>query len=375
MKRSRFSETQVVKILKQHEAGISVKELCKEHGISAATFYNWKGKYGGMDASQLKKLKEMESELSRYKQMYAELAHQNYALKDLIEKKPLGPTGKRCSADYLVEEHRLSLRTACMLLCLSTSVYYYRPKARDDGELIAELDRLAQEHPTYGFRKMFLMLRHQGHPWNHKRVYRVYKEMKLNVRRKRKRRIPQRVKEPLTLPIGPNIVWSMDFMHDSLSYGKSFRVLNIIDDFNREALWSAADVSIGSQRLVRELDRLVAFRGKPQMIRVDNGPEFTSANFQLWCRAKNIEIKYIQPGKPVQNSLIERFNRSYRQEVLNAYLFESLSQVRTLTEQWVEHYNEKRPHEALQKMTPREFLNKYGKASFSISNNDVICKT
>lgn len=199
--------------------------------------------------------------------------------------------------------------------------------------------------------------------------------MKLNVRRKRKRRIPQRVKEPLTLPIGPNIVWSMDFMHDSLSYGKSFRVLNIIDDFNREALWNVADVSIGSQRLVRELDRLVAFRGRPSIIRVDNGPEFTSANFQLWCRANDIQIKYIQPGKPVQNSLIERFNRSYRQEVLNAYLFESLSQVKVLTEQWVEHYNTKRPHEALQKMTPKDFLGKYGKASFSISNNELICKT
>ena len=164
-------------------------------------------------------------------------------------------------------------------------------------------------------------------------------------------------------------------MHDSLSYGKSFRVLNVIDDFNREALWNIADVSIGSQRLVRELDRLVAFRGKPYTIRVDNGPEFTSANFQLWCKARNIHIKYIQPGKPVQNSLIERFNRSYRQEVLNAYLFESLSQVRVLTEQWVKHYNEKRPHEALQKLTPKEFLNKYGKASFPIANNELNCIT
>lgn len=262
-----------------------------------------------------------------------------------------------------------------MLLSPSTSVYYCRPKERDDGEFDSGTGRLAQEHPTYGFRKMFLVLRHQGHVWNHKRVYRVYKEMKLNVRRKRKRRVPQRVKEPLTLPIGPNIVWSMDFMHDSLNYGKSFRTLNVIDDFNREALWNVADVSIGSQRLVRELDRLISSRGRPDVIRVDNGPEFTSANFQLWCKDKNIEIKYIQPGKPVQDSLIERFNRSYRQEVLDAYLFESLSQVRVLTEQWVEHYNQKRPHEALQKLTPKEFLNKYGKASFSITENKLICKT
>jgi putative transposase len=210
-----------------------------------------------------------------------------------------------------------------MVLSLSTSVYYYKAKGSNDTEVVEVLDRLASEHPTYGFRKMFSMLRNEGYLWNHKRVYRVYKKMKLNVRRKRKRRVPARVKEPLTLPVNNNIVWSMDFMHDSLSYGKTFRVLNIIDDFNREALWNVVDVSIGSLRLIRELDRLIGYRGKPEAIRVDNGPEFTSANFQIWCKEKNIEIKYIQPGKPVQNSLIERFNRSYREEVLNAYLFVS----------------------------------------------------
>ena len=275
--------------------------------------------------------------------------------------------------DYLVAEHKLSLRMACMVLCLSTSVYYYQPRGRNDCEIIEALDRLAGDHPTYGFRKMFRMLRTEGHLWNHKRVYRVYKQMRLNVNRKRKRRIPQRVKGPLTLPIDKNIVWSMDFMQDSLSYGKTFRVLNVIDDFNREALWNVVDVSIASRRLIRELDRLITFRGKPDTIRVDNGPEFTSANFQIWCKSNRIRIKYIQPGKPVQNSLVERFNRSYRQEVLNAYLFDSLSQVRILSEQWMEHYNETRPHEALQNLTPKQFLNKYGKASFSIPENELNC--
>ena len=257
-----------------------------------------------------------------------------------------------------------------MVLVLSSSVYYYRPKGRDNQKIIEALDRLAQEHPTYGFRKMFRMLRAEGHCWNHKRVYRVYKQMRLNVRRKRKRRLPQRVKEPLTLPITRNITWSIDFMQDSLSYGKTFRVLNVLDDFNREALWNVIDVSIGSQRLVRELDRLVGLRGVPEAIRVDNGPEFTSANFQIWCKQKGIEIKYIQPGKPVQNSLIERFNRSYRQEVLNAYLFESLSQVRILSEEWMEHYNGKRPHEALGNLTPKAFLKKHTEKR---EENNLIC--
>ena len=142
-----------------------------------------------------------------------------------------------------------------MVLVLSSSVYYYRPKVKEDKTIIAALDLLAQEHPTHGFRKMFRMLRLEGHLCNHKRVYRVYKQMRLNVRRKRKRRVPQRVKEPLTLPITQNITWIIDFMQDSLSYGKTFRVLNVLDDFNREVLWNVIDVSIGSQRLVRELDR------------------------------------------------------------------------------------------------------------------------
>ena len=193
--------------------------------------------------------------------------------------------------------------------------------------------------------------------------------MGLNIRRKRKRRIPERVKEPLTLPINTNIMWSIDFMQDSFLNGKSFRTLNIIDDFNRECLWITADVAIASVRVTRELDKLIDYRGKPEWIRVDNGPEFTSIHFQDWCEQNDIKIRYIQPGKPVQNSFIERFNRSYREEILNAYLFSSLEQVNILTEEWIEHYNNKRPHEALGDLTPIEFSAKYGKASFSIFEN------
>ncbi len=142
-------------------------------------------------------------------------------------------------------------------------MYYYRPKGIEDTELIAALNRLAESHPTYGFRKLFRMLRKQGHGWNHKRVYRVYRQMGLNIRRKRKRRVPERVKEPLTLPINTNIMWSMDFMQDSFTNGKNFRTLNIMDDFNRECLWITPDVSIASQRVTRELDKLIEYRGRP----------------------------------------------------------------------------------------------------------------
>ncbi|MEL6626942.1 MAG: IS3 family transposase [Bacteroidota bacterium] len=363
MKKSRFTESQVVKILNQHEAGMKVSDLCKEHGISQGTFYNWKNKYGGMDASMIKRLKELEEENRKLKQMYADLSLENHAMKDLIEKKPLSPDQKRSSVDYLRSEHGLSLRKSCKILKLSSSVYYYQPKERDDGALIESLSALSDNHPKYGFKKLFHMLRNQGFEWNHKRVYRVYCQLGLNQRRKRKRRIPDRVKQTLVWPIGPNITWSMDFMHDSLSYGKSFRTLNILDDFNREVLNIVIDTSIGSKRVVRELNQLIEWRGKPKQIRVDNGPEFLAFVLDKWCQKHGIDLLFIRPGKPTENSYVERFNRTYREEVLSAWLIESLSQARALTQEWIWHYNHQRPHESLGNMTPRAFVLKYGKVS------------
>ena len=146
-------------------------------------------------------------------------------------------------------------------------------------------------------------------------------------------------------PLGPNICWSMDFMHDCLVHGKTFRTLNILDDFNREALQIAIDTSISSERVIRELDRLIEWRGKPMYLRVDNGPEFIALRLAEWCEENGIELKFIQPGKPTQNSFVERFNRTYRQEILGVYLFESLDQVRALTEEWIWRYNNQRPHD------------------------------
>ncbi|MEL6676861.1 MAG: IS3 family transposase [Bacteroidota bacterium] len=363
MKKSRFTESQIVKILKQHEAGMKVSDLCKEHGISQGTFYNWKNKYGGMDASMVKRLKELEEENRKLKQMYANLSLENHAMKDLIEKKPLSPDQKRSSVAYLQSEHGLSLRKSCRIVNLSSSVYYYQPKERNDHVLINALSDSSDQHPRYGFKKLFNMLRNQGFGWNHKRVYRVYRQLGLNLRRKRKRRIPARVKEPLVWPIGPNITWSMDFMHDSLSYGKTFRTLNVIDDFNREVLNIVIDTSIGSKRVVRELDQLIEWRGKPKQIRVDNGPEFLAIVMDQWCQKHGIDLLLIRPGKPTENSYVERFNRTSKEEVLSAWLIESLSQARALTQEWIWHYNHQRPHESLGNMTPRAFVLKYGKVS------------
>ena len=257
----------------------------------------------------------------------------------------------------------MSVRQACILLNISSSVFYYQPKPKDDQPIIDALSDLAEDHYRWGFWMMYHHLRNKGMPWNHKRVYRVYLSLNMNLRRKNKRRLPSRIKEPLVLPIGPNITWSMDFMHDTLINGRKFRTLNIIDDFNREALLIAIDTSINSKRVIRELEKLIDWRGTPDRIRVDNGPEFIATALEQWCQNKkrNIELQFIQKGKPSQNGYIERFNRSYREEVLSAYLFESLEQVRELTYQWIWDYNNIRPHDSLMNLPPTKFLLKYGK--------------
>lgn len=266
---------------------------------------------------------------------------------------------------YLVKDEDLSIRRACLAVNLSLSVYYYRFKEKvEDKVIIDELEKLAEKHPTYGFKKMFYLLRAEGYLWNHKRVYRVYVMMGLNIRRKRKRRLPARVKTPHILPIECNITWSMDFMQDSLINGKSFRTFNVIDDHNREALMIGIDTSMSARRIARDLDRLVEWRGAPQVVRVDNGPEFTSAVFEAWARKHKIKICFIQPGKPTQNSLIERFNGSYRKEVLNTHLFLELNQVRDQTQKWLFEYNNIRPHKSLGYKSPIGFVKKRRKARF-----------
>jgi putative transposase len=211
---------------------------------------------------------------------------------------------------------------------------------------------------------MYHLLRADGHKWNHKRIYRIYLMMGLNLRRKRKRRVPARVKAPHILPINCNVTWSMDFMYDTLASGRSFRTFNVIDDHNRESLLITIDFSLSSSRIIRELDRLIEWRGAPEVIRVDNGPEFTSARFEAWARKNTIKILFIQPGKPTQNSLIERFNGSFRRELLNAHLFYTIDQVREESQLWQYNYNHNRPHHSLNNQTPIQFVKNRGEASF-----------
>ena len=262
---------------------------------------------------------------------------------------------RRLLVSETVQKHGVSINRACKLVNLSRSVYYYEPKPKEDEAVIDQLDQLSERHPTQGFWKLFYRMRLNGYLWNHKRVHRVYCEMGLNIRRRKKRRLPARVKAPLAIPIGINHTWSMDFMSDSLTNGRKFRVLNVMDDFNREALAIEVDVSMPSERVTRVLESILYFRDKPKRIRVDNGPEFLADHLTQWCDDRNIVLQYIQPGKPTQNGFVERFNGSYRKDILDAYLFDNLRQVRMLSQEWMEDYNHYRPHESLGNISPVEY--------------------
>ena len=257
------------------------------------------------------------------------------------------------------EEHKLSTRAACRALDLSRTVYAYQPDTEKDLPVIEALLRLAEEKPAYGFGLMYDTLRREGKPWNHKRVYRVYKALKLNLRRKGKKRLPNRHPQPLSVPESINQCWSIDFMSDSLMTGRRFRTFNVVDDYNREALAIEVDLNLPSQRIIRVLDRIALTRGYPAKMRMDNGPELISTTMAEWAEEYSVDLEFIQPGKPTQNSFVERFNRTFRTEVLDMYVFRDLDEVREISRNWIREYNEDRPHKSLGKLTPLEYRMKY----------------
>ncbi len=251
-------------------------------------------------------------------------------------------------AQAVVATEGITIKLACAAFGISESCYRYQPKLSCENEKIADwLIRLTEKDSDWGFGMCFDYLRNvQGFGWNHKRVYRIYCELALNLRIRPRRRLHRHKPEPLKQPLRANQVWSIDFMHDQLSDGRSYRLFNVIDDFKREGLAIEAGLSLPSIRVIRTLNQLIEWRGIPSVIRCDNGPEFISHAFTDWAKAQDIRIEYIQPGNPQQNAYIERHNRTIRYSWVSKHLFETLEQVQEYATKWLWFYNHERPHKA-----------------------------
>ncbi|WGR93648.1 IS3 family transposase [Bradyrhizobium sp. ISRA443] len=355
MKRSRFSEEQIIGILKEHEAGVSVADLCRKHGVSDASIYKWKAKFGGMEVSEAKRLKTLEDENTRLKRLLADAMLDNAALKDLFGKEMVTPAGKRRAVAHLMDAHGMSERRACKAIGCCRMTMRYKTIRPDDGGLRQRMKAIAQERRRFGYRRLHVLLKREGYRVNHKKLFRLYREEKLAVRRRggRKRAIGTRA--PMTVPMAPNERWSLDFVSDQLTDGRRFRVLTVVDDCTRECLALVADTSLSGIRVARELDRLVIERGKPKMVVSDNGSELTSNAILTWADQSRVAWHYIAPGKPMQNAFIESFNGRLRDELLNETLFTSLAQARVALGCWRADYNDARPHSQLGWKTPSEF--------------------
>lgn len=267
----------------------------------------------------------------------------------------VGPQAKREAVDTLRTEHRFGITRACGLLKLSRSLYRYRRVRTADTELLARMEELAAAKRRYGYRRIHLLLRREGWPVNRKRVYRLYRQAGLAVKRRKRKRIVQAERYPRPQPLAANQCWSMDFVSDGLANGRRLRCLNIVDDCTRECVAIEVDSSLTGSRVRAVLRRLAETRGLPQAISVDHGPEFESQVLDCWAYESGVTLAFIRPGKPNENAYIESFNGRFRDECLNEHWFLSIPHAREVIEAWRNEYNTERPHSSLGNLTPVEF--------------------
>ena len=268
------------------------------------------------------------------------------------------PSQRREMAKDIARQGVLSIEKICTLFRISETCFRYKAKLGQENQVIADwLVRLTSTYRNWGFGLCFLYLRNvKGFCWNHKRVYRIYRELELNLRIKPKKRLVREKPEPLSVPDTINESWSMDFMHDQLGNSRRYRLLNVIDDYNREALDIEVDFSLPSERVIRTLDQIIEWRGKPQKIRVDNGPEYISHKLKEWADKLDIALVYIEPGNPQQNAYVERFNRTVRYDWLSQEIFETIEEVQNKATHFCWYYNNERPNMALGGITPKQKL-------------------
>ncbi|WP_143514690.1 IS3 family transposase [Primorskyibacter flagellatus] len=363
MKRTRYTDEQIISILTEHEAGAKCADLCRKHGMSEGTFYAWKAKFSGMTVSDAKRLKTLEDENAKLKKLLAEQMLDAAAMKELLGKKMVGPAVKREAVAHLRTRLGLSERRACTIVGADRKMIRYQSIRPPETELRQRLRDLANERRRFGYRRLFVLLRRDGEPSGINRIYRLYREEGLTVRKRRARRKAVGTRAPILVEARPNARWSLDFVHDQLACGRRFRILNVVDDVTRECLTAIPDTSISGRRVARELATLIERRGRPGMIVSDNGTELTSNAILTFATERKIEWHYIAPGKPMQNGFVESFNGRMRDELLNETMFRNMAHARAVIRAWTADFNETRPHSALGYQTPKAFAERFTTAT------------
>jgi transposase InsO family protein len=284
----------------------------------------------------------------------------------------VGPAAKREAVAHLRAVMSLSERRACDIVSADRTMIRYRSRRSPDTALRVRLRDLANERKRFGYRRLFILLRQEGEASGVNRIHRLYREEGLTVRKRRARRRAIGTRAPIVVEAKANARWSLDFVHDQLASGRRFRVLNIVDDVTRECLAAIPDTSISGRRVARELTALIARRGKPGLIVSDNGTEFTSNAMFTWQRDSKVDWHFIAPGKPMQNGFCESFNGRMRDELLNESLFISLEHARARIANWVDDYNQRRPHSSLNYLTPAAYAANLNSTGDRLRNPDQL---
>ncbi|MFV0278028.1 MAG: IS3 family transposase [Parahaliea sp.] len=341
-----------------------VKELCRRHGFSEASYYLWRSKFGGMSVPDAKRLKALEAENRRLKKLLAEQVFENGLIKDALPKKVVSAPARRALVRDRIGRD-LSERRALAVVRMSASAYRYAPRPDRNVDLRARILVLAQRYKRYGVGMIHLKLRQDGMLVNYKRVERLYQEAKLQVRRRKRKKVPVGERQPLIRPTAANQVWSMDFVFDRTAEGRALKCLTIVDDATHEAVAIEVERALSGHGVARILDRLAIQRGLPQVIRTDNGKEFCGRAMLEWAHARGVALRLIEPGKPNQNAYVESFNGRLRDECLNEHWFTSLLHARTVIESWHREYNDERPKKALGGLTPTAYAKQLASATIS----------
>jgi putative transposase len=277
------------------------------------------------------------------------------------------PVARREVVRELREQHHFSERRACRLVDLDRTSARYRSRRRPSTAVRQRLRELAQQRPRFGYRRLTVLLRREGQRVNHKRVFRLYQEEGLAVRRRKRKRVAPTQRRDVPMPERAGQQWAMDFMSDTLANGRSFRTLNVVDTFTRECLAIEVDSSLPGQRVTRVLEQISARTRRPELVVVDNGPEFAGQVMDAWAYQQGIRLHFIDPGKPIQNAYIESFNGKFRDECLNQHWFVDLEDARQIIAAWRDDYNQHRPHSALGQLTPAAFAQQLAATSFSLT--------